>query len=101
MQCITDRHNGARKFWTYVSSLSGKVKVLQIRHQNMGLPVSNLDRHLADHMRKLYDFSNGDPEIKITDEYPINEYRLSNKLKCKVTRPTLDRAIKHIGAHTA
>ncbi|KAL3181086.1 hypothetical protein MRX96_037141 [Rhipicephalus microplus] len=60
-----------------------------------------MDKHLADHMRKLYNFSNGDPEIKITDDNPINEYCLSNKAKWEVTRPALGRAIERIGAHTA
>ncbi|KAL3181849.1 hypothetical protein MRX96_008151 [Rhipicephalus microplus] len=45
--------------------------------------------------------SNGDPEIIMTDDNPINEYCLSNKVKREVTRPALDRAIKRIGAHTA
>ncbi|KAL3185320.1 hypothetical protein MRX96_030137 [Rhipicephalus microplus] len=93
--------NGAKKFWTYVSSLSGKAKVAQIRHEDTGLPVSDMDKHLADHMRKLYDFCNGDPEIKVTVDNPINEYCLSNKVKCEVTRSALDRAIKRTGAHTA
>ncbi|KAL3193783.1 hypothetical protein MRX96_000080 [Rhipicephalus microplus] len=60
-----------------------------------------MDKHLADHIRKLYEFSNGDPEIIITDDNPINEYCLSNKVKWEVTRPALDRAIKRIGARTA
>ncbi|KAL3223028.1 hypothetical protein MRX96_027837 [Rhipicephalus microplus] len=60
-----------------------------------------MGKHLADHMRKLYDFSNGDPEIILTDDNPINEYCLSNKNNWEVTRLALDRAIKRIGAHTA
>ncbi|KAL3186228.1 hypothetical protein MRX96_027954 [Rhipicephalus microplus] len=83
-----DGRNGARKFWTYGSSLSGKAKVPEIRHEDTGLPVSDMDKHLADHMRKLYDFSNGDPEIIITDDNPINEYCLSNKVKWEVTHFT-------------
>ena len=96
-----DGRNGARKFWTYVSALSGKAKVPQIRHEDTGQPVSDMSKHLAEHMRKLYDFSNGEPEIKTTDDNPITEYRLSNNVKWEVTRPALDRAIKRIGAHTA
>ncbi|KAL3170495.1 hypothetical protein MRX96_014564 [Rhipicephalus microplus] len=114
MQCISehiqrrqlqsftaDRRNGASKFWTYLSSLSGKAKVPQIWHEDTGLPVSDMYKHLADHMCKLYDVSNGDPEIKITDDNPINEYRLSNKVKWEVTHPALYKAIKRIRAHTA
>ncbi|KAL3228264.1 hypothetical protein MRX96_024020 [Rhipicephalus microplus] len=73
----------------------------QIRHEDTGLPVSDVDKHLADHMRKLYDFSNGDPEIILTDDNPINKYCLSNNIKWEVTRLALDRAIQRIGAHTA
>ncbi|KAL3177164.1 hypothetical protein MRX96_009861 [Rhipicephalus microplus] len=52
-------------------------------------------------MRKLNDFSHGDPEINTTDDNLINEYHLSNKVKWEVTRPTLDRAIKRIRTYTA
>ncbi|KAL3171423.1 hypothetical protein MRX96_013635 [Rhipicephalus microplus] len=71
MHCITDGHNGASKFWTCVLSLSGKANVPQIRHEDTGLPVSDMNTHLAGHMRKLYDSSNGDLEIKITNDNSI------------------------------
>ncbi|XP_037502252.1 uncharacterized protein LOC119376525 [Rhipicephalus sanguineus] len=96
-----DGRNGARKFWTYVSSLDGKAKVPQIRHEDTGQPVSDMGRHLADHMRKLYDVGSGEPEIDSIEYHPINEYRLRNNVKWEVTRPALDRAIARIGAHTA
>ncbi|KAL3208958.1 hypothetical protein MRX96_038468 [Rhipicephalus microplus] len=60
-----------------------------------------MDKHLADHMRKLYDFSNCDPEIILTYDNPNNEYCLSNKIKWEVSRLALNSAIKRIGAHTA
>ncbi|KAH7952464.1 hypothetical protein HPB52_023621 [Rhipicephalus sanguineus] len=80
-----DGRNGARKFWTYVSSLDGKAKVPQIRHEDTGQPVSDMGRHLADHMRKLYDVGSGEQEIDSVEYHPINEYRLSNNVKWEVT----------------
>ncbi|KAH7956968.1 hypothetical protein HPB52_013934 [Rhipicephalus sanguineus] len=84
-----DGRNGARKFWTYVSSLDGKAKVPQIRHEDTGQPVSDMGRHLADHMRKLYDVGSGEQEIDSIEYHPINEYRLSYNVKWEVTRPAL------------
>ncbi|KAL3218106.1 hypothetical protein MRX96_050876 [Rhipicephalus microplus] len=96
-----DGRNGARKFWTYVSSLSGKAKVPQFRNEDTGLPVSDMDKYIADHMSKLYDLRNGDSEIIITGDNPINDYGLSNTVKLQVTCPEHDRANKRIGAHSA
>ncbi|KAL3234118.1 hypothetical protein MRX96_048402 [Rhipicephalus microplus] len=75
-------------------------QVLQTRQEDTALPVSDMDKQLANHMRKLYDFSNDDPEIMITDDNPINEYCLSNKMKWEVTHLALDRVVKRIGTYT-
>ncbi|KAL3219060.1 hypothetical protein MRX96_030689 [Rhipicephalus microplus] len=46
-----DGRNDARKLSAYVSSLKGKAKVPQNWHEDTGLPVLDMDKHLADHMR--------------------------------------------------
>ncbi|KAH6920536.1 hypothetical protein HPB50_028475 [Hyalomma asiaticum] len=92
--------NGAKKFWTYVSSLDRTPPQPTLRHESNGQAVTDLQKHIRDHLQALYDSTHDSHET--VDVEPAGQPSQSEESNIwQVTRVAIDRAMARISAHTA
>lgn len=92
--------NGTKKFWTYISSLDRAPLQPTLRHESSGQPVTDLQKHISDHLQALYDSTHDNREPM--DDDPAGQPDQSEESNIwQVTRVAIDRAMTRISAHTA
>lgn len=105
LQDIKSAGKGATaKFWSYVSSLDRRASAAEIREEDSGAVTDNLQRHLTEHIRRLY----AAPKETDCSASPPDAPRGASAatgylshLEWTVSRLALDKALSHISPRTA
>lgn len=103
LRTITEAgRNGPQKFWAYISSLDREAP-RPILRDAAGEEVTDAEEHLTAYMQQLYNSSIPVQQVRSTVPRDKERERGSTPADCewRVTRIAIDRAITHIGSHSA
>ncbi|KAH7941361.1 hypothetical protein HPB49_012701 [Dermacentor silvarum] len=103
LRTITEAgRNGPQKFWAYISSLDREAP-RPILRDAAGEEVTDAEEHLTAYMQQLYNSSIPVQQVRSTVPRDKERERGSTPADCewRVTHIAIDRAITHIGSHSA